>query len=109
MNDFDINAYIKKCKKYISFYYRYLFRLMFMCLIAGLAPVPFKWRPYLINGLMVLGVIWLLLKGYVQYKILRCPYCNEPFSRERWLSNVPYKCKHCDRVIDSDAADVHKI
>ena len=109
MNEIDMNAYIKKCKKYISFYYRYLFRLMIMCLIAGIAPIPYKWRPYRINGIMVLGIIWMLLKYYVQHKILRCPYCDEPFSNERWMSDVPHKCKRCDRVIDADAPGDNKI
>lgn len=109
MKDFNMDSYIKRCKKYLSFYYQYLLRMMIFFLIVGLIPVSVEWRKYLANGLVPVGVIWLILKFYVQYAVLICPYCKEPFSRNKWLADVPHRCKSCDRVIDPDAPDKFKV
>ncbi|MBQ8604921.1 MAG: hypothetical protein IJ410_08805 [Oscillospiraceae bacterium] len=110
MDDFNINDYIKRCKKFLMFYYLCLFLLIITLLVFSFITVPFKLKDCLFNGLMAFGIICLLLKSYIQVNILVCPYCNEPFSQARGfgLADVPYKCRHCDRIIDSEKPDIHK-
>lgn len=106
MSEFDIKSYIKKCKIYLSCCYRYLLVVMIICLIVGLISIPVKWKPHLLNGLMALGIVFFILKAYVQYIVLICPYCNKPFSESKGMPILPYKCKHCGRVIDPTAPNV---
>ncbi|MBQ3008665.1 MAG: hypothetical protein IJD80_03655 [Oscillospiraceae bacterium] len=56
-----------------------------------------------------MGVVWLLIKVYIQYSVLVCPYCSEPFSKQKWLADVPHRCSYCDRIIDENAPEKFKM
>lgn len=104
MSPLDLNSYIKKCKRYLWFYRIYILRFLSSVFLLSYIPSTNKIKQYTIIIATILGIFGIVSKFYIESSILKCPFCGTPFSRgSKYLHDVPYKCKNCDRIIDKNA------
>lgn len=103
--DFNLSAYIKRCRRFLWSFRLYYLSFLTIILLFTFIPPTKKIKTYAIAIAIGLAIIGIVFKFYVQCSILKCPFCDEPFSNgTKYLSDVPYKCKNCDRIIDANAS-----
>ena len=103
MKEYDILTNLKRCKIYLIIYRVYYVSFLIISLIISYIPYMSTLRNYCIAGLIVFAVVGIMLKIYIQYYVLKCPFCGTLFTTSnslKMLSNIPRKCHNCDRVLN---------